>query len=204
MQVRTRPPSIRASRGVVRREWSAATTRGGRFNGRKRFAGVELISRGSRKLRVTKTSSKTIHQAEAGRRNTCAQNVFANTAVVVAGAGSMGGILAMCVGRFRNLLALAQKGLAQKRYRPESTRSENKRRNKVITSKEKGNKQANSQHAMKTPPVVSQQEWEAAHQHLLTKEKAFTRRVTRWRRNAGACPGSPSISATSLKDPRVA
>src|SRR5271156_1922668 len=29
--------------------------------------------------------------------------------------------------------------------------------------------------AMKTPPVVSQQEWEAAHQRLLVKEKAFTR-----------------------------
>ena len=28
---------------------------------------------------------------------------------------------------------------------------------------------------MKTPPVVSQQEWEAAHQQLLVKEKAFTR-----------------------------
>jgi len=29
--------------------------------------------------------------------------------------------------------------------------------------------------AMKTPPIVSQQEWEAAHQQLLVKEKAFTR-----------------------------
>ncbi len=27
--------------------------------------------------------------------------------------------------------------------------------------------------AMKTPPIVSQQEWEAAHQQLLVKEKAF-------------------------------
>ena len=29
--------------------------------------------------------------------------------------------------------------------------------------------------AMKTPPVVSAQEWEEARQRLLTKEKAFTR-----------------------------
>jgi predicted dithiol-disulfide oxidoreductase (DUF899 family) len=29
--------------------------------------------------------------------------------------------------------------------------------------------------AMNTPPIVSQQEWEAAHQQLLLKEKAFTR-----------------------------
>src|SRR5215813_11307247 len=28
---------------------------------------------------------------------------------------------------------------------------------------------------MKTPPVVSRQEWEAAHQQMLVKEKAFTR-----------------------------
>ena len=29
--------------------------------------------------------------------------------------------------------------------------------------------------AMKTPPVVSQQEWEAVRQQMLVKEKAFTR-----------------------------
>jgi predicted dithiol-disulfide oxidoreductase (DUF899 family) len=29
--------------------------------------------------------------------------------------------------------------------------------------------------AMKTPPIVSAQEWEEAHQQLLVKEKAFTR-----------------------------
>src|SRR5690242_8161418 len=29
--------------------------------------------------------------------------------------------------------------------------------------------------AMKTPPIVTQQEWEAARQQLLVKEKAFTR-----------------------------
>jgi predicted dithiol-disulfide oxidoreductase (DUF899 family) len=35
--------------------------------------------------------------------------------------------------------------------------------------------QAQEHIAMKTPPVVSQQEWEAARQQLLVKEKAFTR-----------------------------
>jgi len=29
--------------------------------------------------------------------------------------------------------------------------------------------------AMKTPPIVSQEEWEAARQQMLVKEKAFTR-----------------------------
>src|SRR4029077_19903107 len=38
------------------------------------------------------------------------------------------------------------------------------RRNEMATSK-----------AMKTPPIVSQQEWEAAKQQLLVKENAFTR-----------------------------
>jgi predicted dithiol-disulfide oxidoreductase (DUF899 family) len=28
--------------------------------------------------------------------------------------------------------------------------------------------------AMKTPPIVSQQEWDAARQQILVKEKAFT------------------------------
>jgi predicted dithiol-disulfide oxidoreductase (DUF899 family) len=33
----------------------------------------------------------------------------------------------------------------------------------------------NKEKAMKTPPIVSQQEWEAARQQLLVKEKALTR-----------------------------
>src|ERR1700693_3708143 len=33
----------------------------------------------------------------------------------------------------------------------------------------------NKERAMKTPPIVSQQEWEVARQQLLVKEKAFTR-----------------------------
>src|SRR3954466_5536919 len=36
-------------------------------------------------------------------------------------------------------------------------------------------KETNKEHAMKTPPVVSPQEWAAAHEQLLVKEKALTR-----------------------------
>src|SRR5437773_9991119 len=41
--------------------------------------------------------------------------------------------------------------------------------------KERDKEHAKGHLAMKTPPIVSQQEWEAAHQQLLVKEKAFTR-----------------------------
>ncbi len=43
----------------------------------------------------------------------------------------------------------------------------------MATSKDKQNPKGNI--AMKTPPIVSQQEWEAARQQMLVKEKAFTR-----------------------------
>ena len=43
----------------------------------------------------------------------------------------------------------------------------------TITSPEKGRKE--EQHAMKMPPTVSPQEWEAAREQLLVKEKAMTR-----------------------------
>src|SRR6516225_7746809 len=45
----------------------------------------------------------------------------------------------------------------------------------MSTSKEKDAQQQKGNIAMKTPPVVSQQDWEAARQQLLEKEKAFTR-----------------------------
>jgi predicted dithiol-disulfide oxidoreductase (DUF899 family) len=51
----------------------------------------------------------------------------------------------------------------------------NGRRNKMATSKQSGMEHPKEQLAMKTPPVVSQQEWEAARQQLLVKEKALTR-----------------------------
>jgi predicted dithiol-disulfide oxidoreductase (DUF899 family) len=43
----------------------------------------------------------------------------------------------------------------------------------TITSPEKGRKER--QHAMNTPPIVSPQEWQAAREQLLVKEKALTR-----------------------------
>src|SRR4051794_41717711 len=44
------------------------------------------------------------------------------------------------------------------------------RRNDMATIEPRDNEPT-----MNTPPIVSQQEWEAAHQQLLLKEKAFTR-----------------------------
>ncbi len=45
----------------------------------------------------------------------------------------------------------------------------------MATGKESSNEQRKGRTEMKTPPVVSPQEWEAARQHLLVKEKALTR-----------------------------
>jgi predicted dithiol-disulfide oxidoreductase (DUF899 family) len=45
----------------------------------------------------------------------------------------------------------------------------------MATSKERNKEHGEGHLEMKTPPIVSQQEWEAAHQQLLAKEKAFTR-----------------------------
>jgi predicted dithiol-disulfide oxidoreductase (DUF899 family) len=45
----------------------------------------------------------------------------------------------------------------------------------MATEKEKQNDRGKDKLAMKTPPVVSPQEWEAARQQLLAKEKAVTR-----------------------------
>src|SRR5580658_3556707 len=49
------------------------------------------------------------------------------------------------------------------------------RKNKMATSNERDKEHGKGHHAMKTPPIVSQQEWEAARQQLLVKEKALTR-----------------------------
>ena len=38
--------------------------------------------------------------------------------------------------------------------------------------------------SMKTPPIVTAQEWEAARQQLLVKEKELTARGTRWPQSA--------------------
>jgi predicted dithiol-disulfide oxidoreductase (DUF899 family) len=45
----------------------------------------------------------------------------------------------------------------------------------MATGKEKDQQHGKEHPAMKTPPIVSQQEWEAARQQLLAKEKALTR-----------------------------
>src|SRR5215510_5161099 len=45
----------------------------------------------------------------------------------------------------------------------------------MATRKQTDNKHPKGHIAMKTPPIVSQQQWEAARQQLLVKEKAFTR-----------------------------
>ena len=64
----------------------------------------------------------------------------------------------------------------------ESSRAipEIKERLKMATNKNKNNKERNKERikepvAMKTPPIVSLQEWEAARQKLLVKEKELTR-----------------------------
>src|SRR5215472_5371517 len=49
------------------------------------------------------------------------------------------------------------------------------RRNDMATSKERDKEQPKGRIAMKTPPSVSEQKWEAARQQLLVKEKALTR-----------------------------
>ena len=53
---------------------------------------------------------------------------------------------------------------------------------------------------MKTPPVVSAEEWNAAREELLVKEKQLTRRATRSRPIAGGCRGSPSTRSTRSTD----
>src|SRR5258705_12447273 len=87
-----------------------------------------------------------------------------SAAVMAAGAGSTGGILAVCIGKFRNFFRT--NGLACFRK---------SRRNKMATSKEREVKNQRGHLAMKTQPIVSPQQWEAARQQLLVKEKAFTR-----------------------------
>src|SRR4030095_16874940 len=49
------------------------------------------------------------------------------------------------------------------------------RRNKMATSKERDKEHPKGHLAMKTPAIASQEEWEAAWQQLLVKEKALTR-----------------------------
>ena len=83
---------------------------------------------------------------------------LATMGLVVAGAVSTGGLAS--VGRE----SISQE--PDRRILPNS----DERENKMLTRKIE-----NQNLAMKTPPIVSQQEWEAARQQLLVKEKALTR-----------------------------
>src|SRR5260370_8949328 len=89
---------------------------------------------------------------------------IASTAVMVAGAGSAGGILAVCMASSENFSE-----------RMVSVCFRKQRRNKMATSKERNKEHGKGHLAMNKPPIVSQQEWEPARQQLLLKEKAFPR-----------------------------
>src|SRR5580704_7058123 len=76
-------------------------------------------------------------------------------------AGSTGAMV--CIGKFRNFSE-----------RIVSVCFRKQRRNKMATSKERDKEHGKGHLTMNTPPIVSRQEWEAARQQLLVKEKALT------------------------------
>ena len=45
----------------------------------------------------------------------------------------------------------------------------------MVTNTSPGNDRKAGLHVMKSPPIVSPREWEAAREQMLVKEKAFTR-----------------------------
>ena len=55
---------------------------------------------------------------------------------------------------------------------------------------------------MQTPPIVSAQEWEAARQRLLVKEKELFRGATRWPPSAAGCRGWRWTSRTNSTGPQ--
>jgi predicted dithiol-disulfide oxidoreductase (DUF899 family) len=77
-------------------------------------------------------------------------------AAIAAGATSTGGAAALIVSRLR-------------------ARNKRKKEKQMGKKKEKAMESGKELRAMKTPPIVSPQEWEAARQQLLVKEKALTR-----------------------------
>jgi predicted dithiol-disulfide oxidoreductase (DUF899 family) len=89
---------------------------------------------------------------------------IAGTAVMVPGAGSRG--------EFWRCASAGSENFSQCIV---SVRFKQERRTKVTTRKETDKEYGKGHLAIKTPPILSQQEWEAAHQQLLVKEKAFTR-----------------------------
>src|SRR5262245_29416486 len=77
--------------------------------------------------------------------------------------GSKRGILALCIGKFRRFFRASALALF----------SENNGENDMATERDKEHGKRHL--VMNKPPIVSQQEWEAARQQLLVKEKALTR-----------------------------
>src|ERR1044071_4775890 len=85
-----------------------------------------------------------------------------NVALVVAGATSSAGVLGYVAVKVRTL----------RRYRQlRQGTTENKERN----VKQNNEREMVESVAIKTPSIVSAEEWEAARQQLLVKEKALTR-----------------------------
>jgi predicted dithiol-disulfide oxidoreductase (DUF899 family) len=54
---------------------------------------------------------------------------------------------------------------------------------------------------MKTPPIVSPQEWQAARETLLVREKELTRALDAMAADAGGCHGWPWRRTTASRDP---
>ena len=71
----------------------------------------------------------------------------------------------------------------------------------MATSEGNAREQGKEHLAMKTPPVVSPQEWEAARQQLLVKEKAFTRSRDALAAERRRMPWMTSRKSTSSTDP---
>ena len=73
----------------------------------------------------------------------------------------------------------------------------------MATSKERDQEHPKGHLAMKTPPIVPQQEWEAARQQLLVKEKALTRSRVRWLPSVDGCRGWRWRRSTSSTGPTL-
>lgn len=103
---------------------------------------------------------------------------LATLGMVVAGTVSTGGLAAIAVKLFRKksdagkASRIRMKGAVQMSPTVDNPKKET---SAMATSKERGKEHPRGQIAMNTPPIVSEQEWEAARQQLLVKEKAFTR-----------------------------
>ena len=73
----------------------------------------------------------------------------------------------------------------------------------MTTSKERDQERGTGHLAMNTPPIVSQQEWEAARQQLLVKEKALTRSRDALAAERRRMPPSPTPRARRRRTSRA-